>query len=269
MKKTSLYKYYSFGYNYNILLNDSEAKSNKDFFNDLKTYYEFIKYLDLKVTLSCLTMQDMSSDLEKLEKTTRGKNKDKPIAKELYSSIIEKLKNADSTLDAELNIKAGYLVGDKRVSEDLLVNNIHKLFAENTYIELPEIAQSDFGEAGKCLSFDRYTASAFHALRGTESVLKMFYEKLLDKPSNEKQTWGNFHQEMEANIKNEKINPAPSEELMINLDSLRVYYRNKTQHPHLTYNSDESQDLLFLCIKTVNEIIKDLINRGLIDLLPF
>lgn len=269
MIKVNLYKYYSFGYNYFILLNNSGSKTHKDFYNDLTQYLDFINELDLTVTKSSLRMQGLQEQLEKLEKTTRGKNKNETVDSELHEKIIEILEKADSTLDAELDIKNAFLTETKRVSNDLLTSKMYKLFAENVYIEMPEIAQHDFSEAGKCLVFDRYTACAFHSLRGTEAVLKFFYEKILNKTTTENQTWGNYHQEIEANIKNKKIKPKPDDELMINLNSLRMYYRNRTQHPQLIYNSDGVQDLIFLCIKTVNEMILDLIDREAIEPAPF
>jgi hypothetical protein len=269
MIKVNLYKYYSFGYNYYILLSNSSGKSNKNFYDDLVRYLEFIGELDLKVTKSSVRMQGLEDEFEKLEKIARGKNKNNPISDELFTKIIAILEKTDTTLDAELDIKNAFLTEDKRISTDFLFDKIHKLFAEKTFIELPEIAQFDFEEAGKCLMFDRYTACAFHSLRGTEAVLNFFYEKLLNKVAGEKLTWGNFHQEIEANIKNKKISPKPNDELMINLNNLRMYYRNKTQHPQLIYNSDGVQDLLFLCIKTVNEMIIDLIERKAIEPLPF
>jgi len=58
---------------------------------------------------------------------------------------------------------------------------------------------------------------------------------------------------------------------MMSIDSLRRHYRNKTQHPQLTYTSDESQDILGTCIKMVNDIVSDLKARkiDIEDDLPF
>lgn len=138
------------------------------------------------------------------------------------------------------------------------------MFSKETFVLLPTIAQFDFNESGQCLAFDRYTACAFHSLRGTEDVIKLYYEKLFAVSATEKDTWGNFETAITTGIKNGTITPTPDEQLVINISSLRKYYRNKTQHPQNTYSSDEAQDLLSLCIKTVNEIIVDLRNRNLI-----
>lgn len=270
MRKVEIYKYYSFGYNYFILLHNSSGKTNKEFLYDLNNYIEFIRSLKLRVTESSLALQGLFNDLETLQKLNRGKNKDVTIPEELHTLIIEKIRNTDQTLDAELNVIAAYyLQNDKRISQDILEHNIQKLFPDGMFYSLPEIASIDFEEAGRCLLFNRYTACAFHTLRGTEDVLKDYYQKLLSCVSNDTQTWWSFHSEIEKKIAEGIIIPKPSEELMINLNSLRKYYRNKTQHPQMIYNSDEAQDLLFLCIKTVSEMIKDLNKRGLVEILPF
>ena len=99
--------------------------------------------------------------------------------------------------------------------------------------------------------------------------MKYYYQLLLDVVPKENQTWFNFYEEIEKEITSGNITPKPSEELMINLNSLRRFYRNKTQHPQMIYNSDDVQDLMFLCIKTVNEMIKDLIDREIIDIVMF
>lgn len=270
MRKVEIYKYYSFGYNYFILMHDSFGKKNHEFLNDIENYLNFIRSLKLKVTESSLDLQGLNTDLETLKKLNRGKKKEEIVPEELHSAIIDKIKNTDKTLDAELNVIAAYyLQNDKRIAQDILEQNINKLFPDGVFYSLPEIASIDFEEAGKCLLFNRYTACAFHTLRGTEDVLKFYYQKLLSCVANDSQTWWNFHSEIDKKIIDGSITPKPSEELMINLNSLRKYYRNKTQHPQMIYNSDETQDLLFLCIKTVSEMINDLDKRRLIEIIPF
>lgn len=269
MQKVSLYDYYSFGFNYYILLNSSVTKSTEAFAKDVDNYNSFIRRLDLKVTTSLLRMNGWDDVMEELNKLNKGVKKKNTITKSLYDKINGIIRKADTTLDAELNIKSAFLISEKRVNIENLTDNIHKLFANDTFIHLPEIAIFDFTESGRCIACDRHTASAFHSLRGTEDVLKFYYILLTGKKATETQTWGHFHTEIENEIKNGKITPAPPRELMDNLNNLRVYYRNKTQHPNLTYNSDEAQDLLFNCIKCINQIIKDLKDRKLINDFPF
>ncbi len=224
-----------------------------------------IKKLDLRVTISSIRLVGLIPDLEKIEKLgTNKKTKNLQIDDAFWQVIVGKLKKIDMTLDAELNTKIAYLLDEKRHSNEILLLRIQHLFSKETFILLPSIAKIDFEESGKCLAFDRYTACSFHALRGTEDVLKMYYEKLFACSSTEKDTWGTFETAITKGIGAGTLTPAPDEQLVINIGSLRKFYRNKTQHPQNTYSSDEAQDLLSLCIKTVNEIVFDLKKRGLI-----
>jgi hypothetical protein len=269
MNQVSLYNYYSFGFNYYILMHDSKRKSVENFVKDLTTYANFIADLDLKVTKSLLKMGGWEGNMNALNKLNVGAKKNQIVEDDLYEKIIALIKKADATLDAELEIRKAYLLNEKRVSIEKLTNSIESIFSVDTFQYLPDVARFDFIESGNCLAFDRNTASAFHSLRGTEDVLKFYFTSLTQKNATEGQTWGNFHNEIENGITNGQINPHPPKELMLNLNSLRIFYRNKTQHPQLIYNSDEAQDLMFNCIKCVNEIVKDLKQREIINDFPF
>lgn len=265
MRQIKIYDYYSFGYNYHILLNSSRGNSNLKVYQDLKTYLDVVENLNLTVTMASMKILGLSNELTSLEKLSKqSKSKNLPIDESLLERLETKLKKIDFTIDAELDTKDAFILEEKRISLNILLNEITKLFSVNCYDKLPEVAKFDFEESGKCLAFDRYTAAAFHALRGTEGTLKYYYSVLLTKVPKDSQTWYNFVTEIEKEIKLKKIIPAPNGDLMTNLDSLRKYYRNKTQHPQLIYSSDDVQDLLTNCIKTVNQIIKDLQERSLI-----
>lgn len=269
MRTVKLYDYYSFGFNYELLLNSSGGKTIEEFVKDFRTYQDFIVEHNLKVTISSLRLQNIDEDLEKLYKLNKGKKKKEKVPAQLHAAIIDKVRKADPTLDAELNTEIAFLLDKKRFSNEILTESIEKVFSNSIFSELPEIAKFDFKECGKCLAFDRFTAAAFHALRGTEDTLKFYYSKLLNKATTDKQTWGSFYTEIDKENKANAFAPPVHEELLMNLENLRKYYRNRTQHPQLIYSSDEVQDLFFLCIKTVNQMMQDLITRKLITILPF
>ncbi|MBK6861287.1 MAG: hypothetical protein IPG95_13520 [Saprospiraceae bacterium] len=266
MKIVKIFQYYAFGHDYKILLNHSEEDTYADFFGRLKDFSEFVDGLGLPVTKSCMDIKGFNKEYRKLEKVlkdTPDKGKE-TVTNEYHTKFIAIIQLIDATLDAEIHTKIAFIPDAKRHSFEYLTETIELLFSENIFSLLPQIATYDFQESGKCLAFDRYTASSFHALRGTEDVLKFYYQKLLGLIPKESMTWYDFANEIEKAIKSKKITPAPPGDLMSNLDSLRKYYRNKTQHPQLMYSSDEAQDLLSSCIKCVNQIMADLKKRGLI-----
>jgi hypothetical protein len=264
MINTDLYAYYSFGHNYRLLLDCGSNTTNSELFGYLQEYFDFINRLKLTVTRSGITLKGLSNDFSALRKAGQGLNAKKPVDKDLLTRINKKLLEVDHILDAELKTKVGYILEEKRYSTENLLQNVSKLFGVGVFDLLPTLTQFDLEECGKCLAFDRYTACAFHILRATESVLQLYYGKLLSKKPKGTETWGGYTKALRDAIDAGKLNPSPSEELMINLDNLRKYYRNKTQHPQLVYSCDTAQDLLGMCTKTVNDIVADLRKRKLL-----
>lgn len=265
MNYTKIYDYFSFGYNYNILLKGNSGKTNSECLEDMKIYNNFIRQHNLTVTISSIQLLKLIPDMEKLMKLAKAKKtKDEIVDPKFWNSILEKLIKVDSTFDAELNTKIAFTLDEKRHSNEMLLDKIYQLFAENTFEVLPPIAKFDFEESGKCLAFDRYTASAFHSLRGTEDVVKMYYERLFSITATDKDTWGTYENKIKKELEDGNLKPHPDEQLIISMASLRKHYRNQTQHPQMIYSSDQSQDILSNCIKVVNDIVVDLKNRGLI-----
>lgn len=265
MQEIKIYNYYSFGYNYYLVSGDSKERTNADFFKWLKRCIDEIENLNLNVVKSSIRLNSLMKDYETLKTLAENtETKDIIVSTELHRSIKTKLDRIDYVLDAELNLKNAFVLSEKRISNEILTGNISKLLPNGYFLRLPSLAQYDFTESGFCLAFDRFTASAFHALRATEEVLKYFYEKTCKTSASDKDTWATYVTVIQSEIKNNKLTPPPSEELLINLDNLRKYYRNKTQHPQLIYSSDEAQDLLSFCTKTISQMIKDLISRKLI-----
>jgi len=266
MERVSLYRYYSFGFNYHILFSNASTWTNDNYLEQLNSYSKLLNDLDLRVTIKAADSLDLQGYIEKVKKLAKArKTKNEVIPKDLHDEIEKIIQKVDLTLDSELKLRHAFLLGEKRWSNEILTSRIDKLFAEDVYNILPKVASFDFQEAGMCMALDRYTACAFHALRGTEDVLRFYYENLLKVTCKGTETWGKYVKDIQDKTNEKKITPAPSAELMINLDNLRKYYRNKTQHPQLIFSSDEVQDLLSHCIKTVNQVINELISRKLVD----
>ena len=99
MKKVEIFTYYSFGYNYYILLNESSNYSNQKFLESINEYLRFISNLNLKVTKSSLDLQNFDEQIDILKKKCRGQSKTTKVSVELHKTIISKIKDADKTLD--------------------------------------------------------------------------------------------------------------------------------------------------------------------------
>jgi hypothetical protein len=115
------------------------------------------------------------------------------------------------------------------------------------------MAQYDFSEAGKCIVFERSTAAAFHILRATEVLVRLYYKKFLRKKPDGK-TWGQLLNELKNKPSGKKPNPVTVNHLINIKDS----FRNPTQHPDKVYDIQEVQDLLSVCIDVVNKMVEEI-----------
>jgi len=183
---------------------------------------------------------------DKLSKASPGHRLTSGEAKQL-SKLVQELRH---TLSAEAGANVAFVVADKRLNVDKLLKDMPALFAGGVFAALPDLAQYDFREAGKCIAFELPTAGAFHLLRATEGVLKHFHYCVTGKDVVEGSTWG---QTINALRAGQHALPGP---LLNNLDNIREHYRNPTQHPQKRYDSDEVQDLFGLCVDAVGQMVK-------------
>lgn len=211
------------------------------------------------------------SDLEKFElhvtrraawelQTFQEEMEKLPEDHKLTGDEAERLNNIMSelrpTLMAETTGNVAFIVTDKRIDVEKLLDDVAALFAPDTFAKLPQIAQYDFAESGKCIAFERPTAAAFHCLRGTEAVLCNYYCSLVRRGRAELM-WGPMVTSLRRSRKN------PPAVLLSNLDNIRESFRNPTAHPEARYDISEVQDLFNLCVDVVNRMVKDLESRGI------
>jgi hypothetical protein len=122
----------------------------------------------------------------------------------------------------------GYIltVEDQRcLSSYTLVEHIENCFSKESWDTIGNDAKKEFEECGKCLSFERYTASGFHALRGVECVIRQYIAKLtgmLPDPT-KKRDWGFY-----IGILKDK---GADDKLVAVLDNMRSLDRNPLMHP--------------------------------------
>ena len=154
----------------------------------------------------------------------------------------------DTTFRAEAAGNVAFIVTDKRIDVNKLLSDVPALMAPGVFDALPEIAQYDFQEAGKCIAFELPTAAAFHIVRGTEGVLKQFYCSVVRR-SRAELMWGPMVESL-----GQRKSKRPPDALLRNLDNIRVSYRNPTQHPDKIYDIQEVQDLFGVCVDVVNRM---------------
>mgnify|MGYP001328680932 CR=1 FL=1 len=171
----------------------------------------------------------------------------------MCNTLKEELKLVRHTLAAETKGKYAFFTTDKKYDVEKLLDKIEKIFSPNIFDSLPTMAKQDFSEAGKCIAFERATAAAFHILRATEVIVRLYYQKYLRKKP-EGKTWGQLLNE----LKNKNTGKKPSPVILNHLVNIKDSFRNPTQHPDKNYDIYEVQDLLSVCIDVVNKMMGEL-----------
>lgn len=229
------------------LLRNIEPIDKKEFVqSSIKSLVEELEEGNFQVTLASMQsisfgeMQDLLDSVE---------SNDTQIGEEIANRVKEELTNIETVVFPESSIKKIYILPNRRFNTEYLLDLPEKLLADGVFEKLDEIAQHDIRSACKCLLFGEPTASAFHILRATESVLKYYYfhhrrQNRLSKPM-----WANMVDQLRAKTRNK-----PPETLLNALDLIRSAYRNPTQHPQATYEIDSAQDLFGVCLDVIGKM---------------
>lgn len=244
MKIRRLYKYYTLGWDFHIMILGQRNVPLREVIRTCENFQKFLQEFDFEVTKVAIGT-DLDTILSKIRPLDQESSPSDEIQKEFkdFADSIEK------TLDSELRLRKAYVLSEKRLGLEKLMNEPAQLFSSGTFDKLSELSKMDFTEAGKCISFERYTAAAFHILRGTEQALREFYLKKVKQRRVKKLLW----YDMTQSLKGRKNIP---DSLIAVLDSIREDFRNPTVHPEKTYGEDEAQSLLTHCSDVINRIIR-------------
>ncbi len=247
MEKRTIYHYYAFGYNYHIIKNSGyEGWAKEDALESVRRFISSLTELDLQVTRKIA--EDIQPIIRQFE-TIEGKI----ITDDLAKKLTEKVEKLDSALDAELQLKAAYILSKKRYPLDSLINAPQDLLAKGVFATLTEISKRDYQLACTQIALSQPTAAAFHLMRMLEEQVRVLYFAFKKTNRMENPMWGPILKQLR-----EKRAPKPSEKLINHLNGMRVHFRNPTQHPDTFYTLDEAQDLLNQTITAVNMIAAEL-----------
>jgi len=248
MRRISIYKHYSFGYNYGLLLRDGmNGYTRDDAIEVLSKFFANLAELDLQVT--SVAAGDLRVFLEEINSSEETNSVDANLAKRICAAT-EKL---DTTLDAELKLRKAYVLTKKRYPLDTLLATPEELLAKGAWDTLSDTAKQDFRLAAIQVALSQPTASAFHLMRCLEEQVKVLYFAFKKTKRLEKPMWGPMTTELKA-----KRAPKPTEKLLNHLDGMRIHFRNPTQHPNAFYSLDEAQDLLNQTITALNMVADEL-----------
>jgi len=176
--------------------------------------------------------------------------------------VSEAAKKFETVLAAECQVLDTYFVSKKGAySTADLVEHAHTQVPKPIRDKLSEQVKEDLDQAGKCIAFDLATAAAFHLLRGTEGVLREYYncvvpgiKRALPKMRN----WGAYIKLLKEHGAEQRVTSL--------LDHLRESYRNPVLHPEESYTDARALVLFGVCVSALVmmlEEIERLTPRGL------
>jgi hypothetical protein len=161
--------------------------------------------------------------------------------------IREAAKEFETVLRTECQMMDTYFVSKKGTySTKDLVENAHFHIPEPTRRGLPDQTKADFDQAGKCLAFDVPTAAAFHLLRGTEAVIRQYYELAVPgtkQAAPKMRNWGTYIKLLQ--------NHGGDANILLLLTHLKDVYRNPVLHPEENFTDQRVQVLLGVCISAL------------------
>jgi hypothetical protein len=160
--------------------------------------------------------------------------------KQATDAFATALKTECAVMDAYYVVKKGAF------STKDLVENAHCHIPLPSRNSIPRVTKDDFDQAGKCLAFDVYTAAAFHLLRGTEAVLREYYQLVVPGPKRagtKMRNWGVYIKLLRD------YGGAPK--IIQVVDHLRDAYRNPVTHPEEQFTEESVLILFGLCVSAV------------------
>ena len=261
MQRVNEYNFYELAIHVHKLTeldSDVKVKYNSVFFNLYQARAIINKMLTLRplnVTLSAAT--ELGSAITAIVPTDwpqavgklQSKNEDVPHWQ--FYAVAEAAKKFETVLAAECQVLDTYFVSKKGAYSTVdLVERAHTVFGP-LISRLPEQARRDFDHAGKSLAFDLPTASAFHSMRGTETVIRKYYEVVVGKPP--KQRMRNWH----AYIKILTEHKA-DDRVTAFLDHIRETYRNPVLHPEEIVDEDQALILFGTAVSVVSLMIREI-----------
>lgn len=156
----------------------------------------------------------------------------------------------ETVLRNECQLMDTYFVTKKGTYSTVdLVERAHHQVPETTRSKLPEEAKQDLDQAGKCMAFDVPTAAAFHLLRGTESVIRQYYEAVVPgekRASGKMRNWGTYIRLLKNHGADDKV--------VSLLSHMKDVYRNPVLHPEENYDDERVQVLFGLCVSAIVSI---------------
>ncbi|MFC2021291.1 hypothetical protein ACFLU1_05880 [Chloroflexota bacterium] len=159
-----------------------------------------------------------------------------PSVDSIFRSVIDKAKEFQAVLSEELQTLDTYHASQKGIySTTGLIEEAEKVLPGSVLQKIDDKIVGEIRQSGRCLAFDVSTASAFHIMRATETVIHKYYLQVC-KPKSKKKldNWGMYiaklTQSQDSQVK----------EVVALLQQIKDRHRNLIMHPEVVLTPDEA-----------------------------
>jgi hypothetical protein len=185
-----------------------------------------------------------------------------PFPEDQAKLLQERVHAFETSLQDELARLPIFCCDDEKLgnfSVDKLLKGASNGYPAKTRDHLTPLCQSEIDESGKCLAYDRATASGFHILRSVELTIRQYLFAVpgfVMPGAVDRQGWGKYLELLKAN--------GAGREVTDHLYNIKDNYRNPLMHPEDTLEMDEAVSL-FAVAQSMNEmLVADMKKRGFI-----
>lgn len=165
-----------------------------------------------------------------------------PIVDVKFSNVVNKAKEFETVLSAELQTLETYHVSQKGIYDTTaLIARAEKILPIPMLKKVDEKVVTEIRESGKCLAFDCATAAGFHIMRAVELVMHEYYIHVCKPESkNRLSSWGAYITKLD------KVEGIEVKEIIAMLRQIKDRHRNLIMHPEIVLTPDEAFTLFEL-----------------------
>jgi hypothetical protein len=182
-----------------------------------------------------------------------------PIPDWQISSLEADVAKVENLLEYDLNQQHVYAIEKVGIfNTDDLIDHAEEHLPLAVRNAIDGKTKDDFKAAGRCLVFQLFTASGYHALRALEAEARK-YHKMVLKLSTESALRKQL--ELEEKIRS---SDSPSGLIIINLTRMNKIYRQSLTHPDMVITEeDDAMEIFNLVTASITLMEKNLVQRGL------
>jgi hypothetical protein len=190
------------------------------------------------------------------------------------SSVHRALRRFQDLFAHELKYTFAYIIEDVRgYSAKLLLTAPLSFFSSSdaATLEALPFAHKNLAEAAKCIAFNRWTATGFHALRAVEEVTRCYYAfvtgrscRYVPQPTGREryrplaQMAGELSDE-QVTLAKQRVNTGHLALISSLLARLSADYRDPLTHPEIVeLNEDEAANLFIHAIVIISDIFREI-----------